>query len=350
MPYFPATASHSGGGGDGWSPHCIIHSDTGSTVTAVKGSTTVTAEETSEGIFELDLPGNDYGDWTFNGVVDGSAMHLTTEIKVVQKYEINFINGRTALPIDDVTIFLECAAIYDSEITTLADLLADTELFATVIASENAVNYLVRCTGWQSTICGNQTIMSIIGLNNMASNALLADVSGWRVAICNSSYYESILNVKVPLMTSATTPEGQVFDSGYYSSPGYGAFGGGYWFPSLGTAPCYDGYVFTREVTIYRLSCIIKVTHVEDQSYPKPAMDFYFQIYDAATSQWVNIASDYTQAVTKAQVPNTQSFNKVANSSTKRTDRCRFLSNAAQCVNQRYNTNINLQFYGRVDV
>lgn len=46
-------------------PHFIISADTGSTVTATKGQTTITATETSTGVFECDV--TDYGVWTVGG-------------------------------------------------------------------------------------------------------------------------------------------------------------------------------------------------------------------------------------------------------------------------------------------
>ena len=53
----------------------------------------------------------------------------------------------------------------------------------------------------------NATAMSYIGLNNYASDALLAD-STWRTAIANSTYIASVCNVKNPNMTSNTAPSG----------------------------------------------------------------------------------------------------------------------------------------------
>lgn len=66
-------------------------------------------------------------------------------------------------------------------------------------------------------LCDNATAMQYIGANNYASNTLLAD-SDWCTAICHSSYFESVLNVKVPTMTSNTTPSG-VASATTYSSP-----------------------------------------------------------------------------------------------------------------------------------
>ena len=68
----------------------------------------------------------------------------------------------------------------------------------------------------------NATAMSYIGLNNYASNTLLAD-STWCSAICNSTYFESVLNVKAPIMTSDTTPSGYVASANNYAS-GYNPY------------------------------------------------------------------------------------------------------------------------------
>lgn len=60
--------------------------------------------------------------------------------------------------------------------------------------------------------CDNSTAMTDIGANNYCANTLLED-STWFDAICNSTYFESVLNVKVPTMTSNTTPSGQASSS-----------------------------------------------------------------------------------------------------------------------------------------
>ena len=93
--------------------------------------------------------------------------------------------------------------------------------------------YRVEFTDWQASyagwirisevnfycesVCTNATAMTYIGQNNYASNTLLADAT-WCNAICNSEYFESVLNVKVPKMTSDTTPEGECFGDGIQPS------------------------------------------------------------------------------------------------------------------------------------
>lgn len=63
----------------------------------------------------------------------------------------------------------------------------------------------------------NATAMQLIGANNYASNTLLGN-STWLNAICNSTYFESVLNAKVPVMTSNTTPSGKCFGTSAFAS------------------------------------------------------------------------------------------------------------------------------------
>ena len=134
-------------------------------------------------------------------------------------------DGSTVTPTDDVQILLNCANIWNKAYTTIAELLADTDSLLVVIDDNNAIDYLVRSTTFASAVTADSTAMTDIGLNNYASNTLLAD-STWCTAICNSTYFESVLNVKVPTMTSNTTPEGEVIRSSVWNSTfeGYCAF------------------------------------------------------------------------------------------------------------------------------
>lgn len=299
-------------------------------------------------------------------------------------------NGKTVTPINDVTIWQQCAGIANPTYTTLAEVLTDTGILQTLMASNNAVDYMVRskafinsinivptmtsdttpigvasmpsvvsgypayyafdgddntrcATGvayggvtykfqtpqcvkrayailtigiashnikfeasndgstwttlytgtWDNTgtffdlssnnnsysyyrfsttdnwqlsvstleyyllhgVCDNANVMNYIGQNNYASNTLLGD-SDWCSAICNSPYFESVLNVKVPVMTSATTPSGTVSASTYQSScEPYKAFDGNdssYW-ASNGSVPQYIEYDFGHDVLIAKM-------------------------------------------------------------------------------------------------
>ena len=73
---------------------------------------------------------------------------------------------------------------------------------------------------YSPSISSDPIAMSCIGANNYAADTLLAD-SDWCEAICNSAYFESVLNVKVPAMTSNTAPEGVVsaYNNNYSNYP-----------------------------------------------------------------------------------------------------------------------------------
>lgn len=104
---------------------------------------------------------------------------------------------------------------------------------------------------YSENACDNATFMSYIGLNNYASNTLLAD-STWKGAIWGSAYKESVLNVKVPTMTDNTTPSGECFANNN-SADAYKAFSGSSalsWLATT-TSGLSIGYKFTKPVTIY---------------------------------------------------------------------------------------------------
>lgn len=133
-------------------------------------------------------------------------------------------DGSTVLPTDDIQIWLKCASIKGKTYTTLSQVLADSTTLQTLITSPNAVDYMVRSTTWASGVTADSGAMTLIGANNYASNTLLDD-STWLNAICNSTYFESVLNAKVPVMTSNTTPSGEVITSSNISGfEGYKAF------------------------------------------------------------------------------------------------------------------------------
>ena len=99
-------------------PHLVIHATTGSTITATKGSTVVTATETTSGIYECDIP--EYGNWTISDGTDSNILKVNT----VAVYDTYVNNGATILPTDDVTIWLRCGSRTE-EYTTVSEILAD---------------------------------------------------------------------------------------------------------------------------------------------------------------------------------------------------------------------------------
>jgi hypothetical protein len=74
---------------------------------------------------------------------------------------------------------------------------------------------------YANPITADATAMTYIGQNNYASNTLLADET-WCEAICNSTYFESVLNAKVPAMTSASQGGYVASDSSHLGSSNFG--------------------------------------------------------------------------------------------------------------------------------
>lgn len=162
----------------------------------------------------------DYGQWdVYDGTV--ATVYGSVDVDTVKEYTVDLMTpeGSTVLPTDDVQIWLACASITDKAYTTISQVLSDTSTLSALIASNNAVDYMVRSTTWTSSVCADSTAMSYIGLNNYCANTLLDD-EDWCTAIINSAYVDSVCNVKVPTMTSDTTPSGKVVASSSNTSAG----------------------------------------------------------------------------------------------------------------------------------
>ena len=127
---------------------------------------------------------------------------------------------------------------------------ANTSALQTISASTNTTKYKkyrLRLTSayainvaitdmqfYDDSLCDNSTAMTDIGANNYCANTLLDDAT-WCTAICNSTYFESVLTTKVPTMTSDTTPSGAcLYDSIIHNRYAYYAFNGD-WSKSAGT-------------------------------------------------------------------------------------------------------------------
>ena len=80
MPIFNQGA---GGGGSSLSPIIVVSAPTGSTVTCKKGSTVLTAEESS-GTWSFAIPA--YGTWTVAGVNAGTTVEKTVEVTAIEVY------------------------------------------------------------------------------------------------------------------------------------------------------------------------------------------------------------------------------------------------------------------------
>lgn len=164
-------------------------------------------------------------------------------------------DGATVLPVNDVSTLLKCAGLRNAY-TTIGEVLADRPCFFNMFASQNAVNYLVRCTAFITSICSNKDILNGMGLLPTRIVILLADLT-WREAICASSYYKEALRTYIPVMTSNTTPYGTCFASSFWNS-GFEAYRGvrsdSHWCSKTQSANQeYWGYRFIVPTRIFKV-------------------------------------------------------------------------------------------------
>lgn len=185
----------------------------GATITCTDGVTTLikTCPSSSPYIVKFNIPNS--GIWTVSSGASSTSVVITDSIDL---HDIPV--GATVIPTDDVETWLHCANIWNKSYTTINQVLADTSTLLALISSNNAADYMARSTNWASTVCANSMAMTFIGNNNYCANKLLEN-STWRTAICNSTYFESVLNVKVPTMTSNTTPSGVASGTNYSGEP-----------------------------------------------------------------------------------------------------------------------------------
>lgn len=257
MAYFECNLG--GGGGGETDVNLIVTCSpnfAGKVITCTDGTDTYTQTCPSTSPYTVTFENIAKGTWTISGVISGQTF---TQSVTISDYtaELNDIpDGATVTPVNDVQIWLHCANIWDKNYTTINQVLSDTSTLLALISSNNAADYMARSTNWASSVCANQTAMGYIGNNNYCANALLAN-STWLNAICNSTYFESVLNVKVPTMTSATTPSGQVSSDLSDSSPyiAWYAFDGNnstVWNGNLESGQHWVAYRFTERVVVQK--------------------------------------------------------------------------------------------------
>lgn len=182
----------------------------GETVDNVSGTVVL---DSTDGKGKLTLYPMHSGNWECScySSVTGITMKKTIELSYWGTTNVSFEdtpNGATVTPTDDVQTWLKCANIWDkTDLTTIDDVIADTTTLNILISDNNASDYLARSTTWTSDVCSNESAMTYIGLNDYCANKLLSD-STWLEAICNSAYFEKVLNALVLPMTSNTKPSG----------------------------------------------------------------------------------------------------------------------------------------------
>lgn len=259
-----------GGGSSGGGYELTVTCDAdfaGTTITATDGVTTLTATCPSASPYEVEFDIPNGGEWTISGIIGGST--FSASIDIPDALELHSTpEGSTVIPTDNIQTWLACAGITDKAYTTLNEVLADSTTLLALMSDDNAVDYLVRSTTWASGLTADSTAMTDIGANDYCAETLLAD-STWVVAIANSQYVDSVLDIKVPTMTSNTTPRGTVIGTTDYSTPSFPKW---YAFDKNTTTKwvantatnSYLGYDFTSSVKIDVVS-VLNETSISQQ-------------------------------------------------------------------------------------
>jgi hypothetical protein len=203
------------------------------------------------------------------------------------------------------------------------------------------VSFELCLTSEAQGICDNATAMTDIGANDYCANTLLAD-STWCSAICNSTYFESVLNKKVPTMTSDTTPSGTVSVSGnyspYYAWKAFNPSESVGWLnnnvPNHLHIGNYVNYDFGYSVKVYVICAVLKnynqnVANVKGK----------IQAYDGAN--WVDITNEITISANS-----TDAYTKyIASKNISNYSKYQFVCTSEASTNNM--SGLKLQFYGR---
>ena len=308
----------------------------GQTITCTDGTTTLTqiCPSTSPYTVEFRIPNG--GTWTISSGTDSTSVIIPDAI------ELHYIpNGSTFTPTDDIQTWLHCASIFNKSYTTITQVLSDASTLQALISSTNAVDYMARSTTWANDVTADSSAMTYIGLNNYCANKLLAN-STWLNAICNSTYFENVLNVKVPTMTSDTTPSGVVSSSSTYNPSSHAwdawkAFDSNdstRWIAASDGDSQYIQYQFVSAVRINKYSFTLNNLSNAQSHYN----NIYFKASNDGTT-WVTLDTIAVSDLTNATV------NRAVNNSNEYT-RYRIEYGKTSSGDDGY---VSIQFYGRAE-
>lgn len=290
--------------------HCILGQGTGTgiplivectqsfagkTISCTDGTTTLHETCPSSSPYEVLFNLPNIGTWTISGVISGQTISTQVTVTELEAILADIPEGATVTPTDDIQIWLHCANIWDKNYTTISQVLSDTTTLLALISDTNAVDYMARSTTWATSVCANSTAMGYIGNNDYCANKLLAN-STWRGAICNSTYFESVLNVKVPTMTSNTTPSGVVSASSNNASSSYD-----YQLFDGNTSTAWQSAVNTGNNSWiqYKFASAVKIYKFGVMGYSNAATSYIGKVQGSNDgNSWTDLTSDFTASNT----------------------------------------------------
>ena len=171
----------------------------GVNITCTKNETVITKKAPTSNNVMYFYP-NDIGTWTISGEIQSGgtfSVVATVESLSTQVYVelLTTPEGSTVTPTDDIQTWLACANIKDKSYTTLAEVLADTETYETLLADSNACDYMTRSTTWATadgkvpTMTSDTEPEGLCFASSLASGALAWKVfDGDDSTSCSSAY------------------------------------------------------------------------------------------------------------------------------------------------------------------
>ena len=253
----------------------------GQTITISKNGSTVgttTFDNTGNAEYTVD----EAGTYTVSVTVSGTTYSDTVEVTDTFEASIEAgFNYHTWLTAGDVS----------DTYSSLAEVLADERAIYQLITKHASVDYLASFTEDDTnviTVLYSDLVAKWVSLTDYAMDKLEEAYEDLLPTIGDYAYIG-----KVPKMTSATAPSGEVVNSTAYSSNyGYKAFDGDsstYFSTVLQNRPYYIGYVFTS-------ATIIKKIHVRCINLSYTPTTFKVQGYNGST--W----SDITETITNSEI------------------------------------------------
>ena len=269
-------------------PHLIIISETGSTVTATKGQTVITATETSTGHFECDVP--EFGTWTIDAILGGDDAQVSLVVDTVKVYTVDdshfhatvtvkYPTGATCrLQSADETLYatgspytftVHHAETYTITVTYNQRIYTDTVTFTTEGQSfsktlpspsevdANDINWWLFFGG----VSGSYSSLSDILANSTALSTLMASTDAVDYLVRCKEWIKS--NALVPIMTSNTTPSGIASASSEASTTrqawkGFAGESANGWMPSETSYPAWIQYKFDAPTLATNLKALYK--------------------------------------------------------------------------------------------
>lgn len=352
MAYFRCGQGSGGGGSSTFTIEIETDSPSlyGQSITISKSGTAVgitVFDNTGHAEYTVDEPGTYRASCTYSGVTFYDEVTFST-VETAMIYATP--QGSTVTPTDVVNTLLKCANIWDKNYTTISQLLSDTSALLTVTSTSNSVDYLVRSTTWAADVCADSTAMTYIGSNNYCADTLLADAT-WLNAIISSAYKESVLNVKVPTMTSDTTPSGvasasSVLNPSVYAYMAFNQSDDTSWGSAEDINDQWVEYEFPSPVKLYQYYIKPVITISGSSSYTKTAQ---VSVQGYINDEWVDISSKTLVSNPTSSGSNTTPA-EIRGDITNNAEIRRVRVNFGEKVGVQRDGVFKLQYYGRADV